>query len=162
LPRGAALRPRNRRARRGRATHDERRRMFARRRADRHAGGGGLRRRHAGGDAREVPARVTLRTLAVIVVLAAATGAPAADDSVRGNLLVVRPGKMLKGIYRGVLPVPRSTGSAMLDVFDVTRPTGNGWLRIHLTGAWRHGKRTGVLRYAGSGAPDDPCRVLVG
>src|SRR5437870_1491513 len=63
LPRGAALRARDRRAGRGRAHDVERRRLRAGRGARRHGGRGGVRGRDGGDHAREVPARVMILDL---------------------------------------------------------------------------------------------------
>src|SRR2546428_5063992 len=63
LPRGTALRAGDRRAGRGRAHDDERRRLRARRRPRRHGGRGRVRGRDGGGHAREVPARVMILDL---------------------------------------------------------------------------------------------------
>src|SRR5439155_711933 len=65
LPRGAALRAGDRRAGRGRAHDDQRRRLRARRRPRRHAGRGRVRRRHGGGHAAEVPAAASARAARV-------------------------------------------------------------------------------------------------
>src|SRR6266446_5905022 len=63
LPRGAALRARDRRAGRGRAHDDERRRLRAGRRRRRHARPGGVRGRDGGDHAPQVPAGLVILDL---------------------------------------------------------------------------------------------------
>ena len=107
------------------------------------------------------------RWVALFAVASTLGGAAAADDEpdelVAAKLVVVRPGKLLKFLAKGSIPMPSpandpTVAGATLAVFDTTFGGAGQSVSALPASGWR-ALASGGFRY--KGGPADPCRTVL-